>query len=210
MYQLQVMDNVIESLGGDDRLGKLIAAYRYAIEQQLPSVLSDSFDGLSSTDSRPYVLRDCVANAFSDQMQLSGFKVKHGVYSGSWWTNCVAEGNGLIVTTCKIPGPKAKLLENQFVNSMKRSNQMVLPLQELLPDDGDDTSLKAVIAYHVRRQGNASMLGGVELVLSFADAGLEMRKDVSGYEAAPEAPRFEPIVPVIRVKAKRSVVNGND
>lgn len=210
MYQQQVMDSVIRSLGGEDRVATLIGSYRYAIEQKLPSVLSDSFEGLSSTDSRPYVLRDCVASAFADQMQLSGFKVKNGVFGGSWWTNCVAEGNGLSVTTCKISGPNAKLPDNQFVNSMKISNQMVLPLEEFLPDADDDAPLKVVVAYHLFRRGNASALGGVELVLPFADTDSEMRKDVTSFEVKKQRPQISTVVPVVRVKAKRSVVNGND
>lgn len=210
MYQQQVMDSVIKSLGGEDRIATLVSSYRYAIEQKLATVLSDSFEGLSSTDSRPYVLRDCVASAFADQMQLSDFKVKNGVYSGSWWTNCVAEGNGLSVTTCKISGPNARLPDNQFVNSMKLSNQMVLPLEDFLPDTDDDAPLKVVVAYHLFRRGNANALGGVELVLPFADAGSEMRKDVTGFEVKRQNPQASRIVPVVRVKTKRSVVNGND
>lgn len=210
MYQQQVMDFIISSMGGEDGLARLIGSYRSAIEHGLPTALSESFDGMRSTDSRSYILRDYVANAFADQMQISGFAVKHAIYGGSWWTNCVAEGNGLSVTTCRISGPNAKLPNNQFVNSMKRSNQMTIPLDGLSPDDGDDTSLKVVVAYHTFRRGNAIVLGGVELVLPFADACSEMRKDITGLEVKRQTPQTSPVVPVIRVKTKRSVVNGND
>ncbi|RRG07345.1 MAG: hypothetical protein DUD35_13940 [Lactobacillus sp.] len=209
MYHQQTMDSVIDALGGEDAIARIIGAYRFAIEKKPTLMLTGGFDDLKIVDSRPYVVRDFVKRAFADQMQLLGFDVRQGKYGASWWTDCVATGKGLSVTTCKIDHAGAKLPRSQFVNSMRVSNQMALPL--FFTDgehDGQEVPLRVVLAYHVIRHGGKPIFGGLEIVLPVPDGGIEMRKDIT-YLDRP-ASVAQPVTPqtVVRVKVKRSVVNG--
>lgn len=209
MYQKDTMDSIVSALGGEPALARLVQSYRMAVEDTTPHLLEDRFDDFKLVDSRSYLIRDCVQHAFCDQMKLNGFDTRISTCGGSWWQNCVATGNGLAVTTCKISSAGSKLPENQFVNRLKHSNQMVLPFISEDDDTDGDEPIKVVLAYYTVRLGGKTLFSGLEIVIPAANASDEMRMDITRFGDSVLTQPAHVDGPVVRVKQRRRVGNGD-
>lgn len=209
MYQKDTMDSIVSALGGKDAITQLVRAYRTAIEYTAPHLLEDRFDDLKLADSRHYLVRDCVQNAFCEQMKLRGYDTSIGTRGGSWWQSCIANGNGLSVTTCKIKSAGSKLPDNQFVNRLKNTNQMVLPFTDDDESIDKDEPIKVVLAYFTDVIGGKTVFCGVEIVLPAVRAENEMRMNVTHFADTTLVQPVHVDGPVVRVKPRRRIVDGN-